>query len=67
MWRSGVRVVGAWRCGVSVGGSVIPCRVAWCVLRDEGLDVWRDEERNGGRAVFVSSIRYCYPIRRRAG
>lgn len=24
----------------------MPCRVAWCVLRDEGLDVWRDDERD---------------------
>ena len=55
-WRGGVRFVGTWRCGVSVGGSMMPCRAAWCVLRDEGLDAWRDGRRDDGRAVFASSF-----------
>ena len=31
----------------AVGGSVMLCRVAWCVLRDERRDGWRDEGRGG--------------------
>lgn len=38
--------------GGAMGGSVMPCRVAERAVRDEGRDVWRDDDR----AVFVSSI-----------
>ena len=82
LWRCGGAVRGcrgagdmgvAWRYamrgGVASGGSVIPCRAAWCAVsgtcggtygetrgRDEGRDVWRDDGRDDIRAVFVSSI-----------
>lgn len=36
----------------AVGGSVMPCRVAGCAVRDDGRDDGRDDER----AVVVSSI-----------
>lgn len=52
----GVALRYAMRDGMAAGGSMMPCRVAWCTVRDEERDAWRDDGRDDICAVFVSSI-----------